>query len=92
MNVSQDKNSMVWLLAGFGLGAIVGAAAGILFAPKEGTELRGELKDKVKELKGKSQEWVSEQKSKGQDWVNEQRSKAKSVVAAAEDAVDEVGA
>lgn len=64
MSDSSDKNSMVYLLAGFGLGALVGAVAGLMFAPKEGKELRGEVTGKVKELKGKANEWVSEQRAK----------------------------
>ena len=48
---SEDKNVLVYLLAGFGLGALVGAAAGLLFAPKAGSELRGDISGKVKELK-----------------------------------------
>lgn len=64
MSDSSDKNSMVYLLAGFGLGALVGAVAGLMFAPKEGKELRGEAVGKVKELKGKASEWVHEQRAK----------------------------
>ena len=30
---NNDSNSMLYLLAGVGLGAFIGAAAGILFAP-----------------------------------------------------------
>jgi gas vesicle protein len=58
----QDTNAMLYLLAGVGLGAIIGAAAGMLFAPKAGEELRGELNDKLKELKTKTDEWVAEHK------------------------------
>lgn len=64
MAESDDKNSLVYLLAGFGLGALVGAAAGILFAPKAGEETREELGEKAKELKGRTKEWIAEQKAK----------------------------
>ena len=60
----DDTNVLIYMLAGVGLGAIIGAAAGLLFAPKAGTELRDELGDRFKELKGKTEEWVSEQKAK----------------------------
>lgn len=60
----DDGNALIYMLAGVGLGAIIGAAAGLLFAPKSGEETRGELNDKYKELKGKTEEWVSEQKAK----------------------------
>ena len=60
----DDSNALIYMLAGVGLGAIIGAAAGLLFAPKSGTETRDDLADKYKELKGKTEEWVSEQKAK----------------------------
>jgi gas vesicle protein len=64
MNDSSDKNALVYLLAGFGLGAIVGAAAGVLFAPKPGEEVRDDIGHKFGELKTRTKEWVDEQKSK----------------------------
>jgi gas vesicle protein len=64
MNEHDDKNVMLYMLAGFGLGAIVGAAAGLLFAPKAGAETREELQEKIKEIKGKTEEWIAEQKAK----------------------------
>lgn len=76
MNDSDEKNVMLYMLAGVGLGAIIGAAAGLLFAPKAGQETREELAGKIKELKGKTEEWL-----------NEQRAKRSS-----KDAVEEVGA
>lgn len=60
----DDSNVLIYMLAGVGLGAIIGAAAGLLFAPKAGTELREDLGDKFKELKGKTEEWVQEQRAK----------------------------
>ena len=64
MSSSDDKNSLIYLLAGFGLGALIGAVAGLLFAPKSGNETRDELGGKLKELKGKTEDWISEQRSK----------------------------
>lgn len=64
MNDNDDKNVLLYMLAGVGLGAIIGAAAGLLFAPKAGTETREDLSNKFKELKGKTEEWVAEQKAK----------------------------
>ena len=61
---NEDKNVLLYMLAGVGLGALIGAAAGLLFAPKPGTETREELGKKFKELKGKTEEWITEQKAK----------------------------
>jgi gas vesicle protein len=63
-NDREEANVVLYMLAGVGLGAIIGAAAGLLFAPKAGTETRDELASKFKELKGKTEEWVSEQRAK----------------------------
>lgn len=65
-NDRNDANSMLYLLAGVGLGAIIGAAAGMLFAPKAGEELRSELNDKLKEIKNKTDEWVAEHRKKAE--------------------------
>lgn len=81
MNDRNDGSAMLYLLAGVGLGAIIGAAAGMLFAPKAGTETREELNEKVKELKGKTEEWIKEQKAK-----------KNSLVERAEEALEEMGA
>ena len=51
-------------MAGFGLGALLGAIAGLLFAPKPGSETRELVGGKLKELKGKTEDWVAEQKAK----------------------------
>lgn len=60
----DEASAVLYLLAGVGLGAIIGAAAGLLFAPKPGAELRSDLGDKFNELKGKTNEWVAEQRAK----------------------------
>lgn len=60
----DDSNVLIYMLAGVGLGAIIGAAAGLLFAPKAGTELREDLADRFKEIKGKTEDWVADQRAK----------------------------
>ena len=61
---SDDTSALLFLLAGVGIGAVIGAAAGLLFAPKPGHELRGDLVDKYGELKSKADDWVGEQRMK----------------------------
>jgi gas vesicle protein len=60
----DDSNVLIYMLAGVGLGAIIGAAAGLLFAPKAGEELRGDITGRFSELKGKTDEWIAEQRAK----------------------------
>jgi len=64
MSNNDDSNAMLYMLAGVGIGAIIGAAAGLLFAPKAGSELRADIGGKFSELKGKTEEWVNEQRAK----------------------------
>lgn len=63
-NDHDEKNVMLYMLAGVGLGALIGAAAGLLFAPKAGTETRAELASRLKEIKGRTEEWISERRAR----------------------------
>jgi gas vesicle protein len=56
-NNEEDRSVLVSVLAGIGIGVLVGAVAGLLLAPKSGQETRdelgktlGDLSDKVSEL------------------------------------------
>ena len=46
----RDRNLIVTVLAGVGLGAIIGAIAGILFAPRAGVETREKLGETLQGL------------------------------------------
>lgn len=77
MHESEDKGVMVYFLAGVGVGALIGAAAGLLLAPKTGTETREELAHKLDDIKHRVGDWVKEKKNKA--------------TAAVENAIDEAG-
>ena len=64
MSESDERNVMLYLLAGVGIGALIGAAAGMLFAPKSGAETRDDLAEKFRELKSKTEQWIAEQRAK----------------------------
>jgi gas vesicle protein len=68
---NDESSALIYMLAGVGLGAIIGAAAGLLFAPKSGNELREDLNDRYKELKGRAEDWVAEQRHKGKELAAE---------------------
>lgn len=61
---SDDKNVMLYFLAGVGVGALIGAAAGMLLAPKAGVETRADLTHKFDELKTKVGDWMRERREK----------------------------
>ena len=54
--MSDDNNSFLWFLAGLG----VGAAVGVLYAPRSGSEMRETLRSKADE----GREFVSERARK----------------------------
>jgi gas vesicle protein len=72
-----DRNdTLLSLLAGVGIGALVGAATALLLAPQSGSETRSQirgtaddllvkLRDTVEELRGKVDEMVTSLKSRG---------------------------
>lgn len=53
MDNSEDRSVLVSVLAGIGIGVLVGAVAGLLLAPKSGQETRDELGKSVSELSDK---------------------------------------
>ncbi|GIV01285.1 MAG: hypothetical protein KatS3mg015_0115 [Fimbriimonadales bacterium] len=66
-NGNGDQSSaMLYFLAGVGVGALIGAAAGLLMAPKPGAETRQDLSQKFDELKAKVQEYIREKRKKAE--------------------------
>ena len=49
----DDKGVLVSVLAGIGIGVLVGAVAGLLLAPKSGQETRDELSKSLNDLSDK---------------------------------------
>jgi hypothetical protein len=49
----------------FGAGLVVGAALGLLFAPKPGAELRHELQRGVKDIRHRGEEMINRRRNHG---------------------------
>ena len=82
-----------WALA-FILGGVVGAAVAILYAPWEGTQTRGKLKDLTDEMKEKSgnlsEEWKEKAATfieKGKEFVEQKRGMLSSAFDAGKEAM-----
>lgn len=72
----HDGNSFVWFLAGLGLGAL----AGVLYAPRAGSETREVLRSRAEESRDyvrnrarEAREQASQWADKGRDVVNQQK-------------------
>ena len=77
----ETGNGILWFLAGLGLGA----ALGVLYAPKAGREIRdtilnaaeegtGTVKDRAKQYREQAQDFVS----RGRDYVSQQKDQIRS--------------
>lgn len=69
----NDQNHFLW---GFLIGGIMGALAGLFFAPKSGRELREELKEKGSEAFEDAKEFYSEARVKARAILDDARRRA----------------
>src|SRR5271154_2708836 len=88
----RDSNSFVWFLAGLGLGAL----AGVLYAPRSGSETRDVLlsraeegreyvRSRAREAREQAAGWVD----KGRDVVSQQRDQFRAAYEAGRQAYQE---
>jgi len=88
----RDGNGFLWFLAGLG----IGAAVGILYAPKAGDELRQQLREvaeegreTVKQRARQAREQAGTWAEKGRDYLNQQRDQVRSAYEAGRQAYRE---
>jgi len=91
----KDSNSFRWLLAGLGVGALVG----VLYAPSAGSEMRENLRSKadegrefVKERARKAREQASDIVDRGKEVAKQQKEQFKSAYEAGRQAYHEATA
>jgi gas vesicle protein len=88
----REGNSLVWFLAGLGLGAL----AGVLYAPRPGSETRDSLRaraeegrdyvrDRAREARDQASDWVD----RGRDVVNQQKDQFRAAYEAGRQAYQE---
>jgi gas vesicle protein len=88
----RDGNSFAWFLAGLGLGAI----AGVLYAPRSGSETREALRSKaeegreyVRDRARQAREQASGWADKGREALNQQKEQFRSAYEAGKQAYQE---
>jgi gas vesicle protein len=92
MAENNGSNSFVWFLAGLGLGAL----AGVLYAPRSGSETREALRaraeegrdymrSRAREARSQASEWVD----RGRDVVNQQKDQFRAAYEAGRQAYQE---
>jgi len=92
MSDSDGNSGFLWFLAGLG----IGAAVGILYAPKSGGELRQQLRDvaedgrnTMKERARQAREQAGTWAEKGRDYLNQQKDQIRSAYEAGRQAYRE---
>ena len=88
----RDGNTLVWFLAGLGLGAV----AGLLYAPRSGSETRDAIRVRAEEgreyVRGRAREareQASQWADKGRDVVSQQKEQFQAAYEAARQAYNE---
>lgn len=89
MSNDEERSVLLNVLAGIGLGAIIGAAAGLLFAPKTGLETRGDLRKAADDLKNRAEEVVGELGTSVDDLVQKSKGLIDTTMSRVQDAIEQ---
>lgn len=82
--MSKDNNGLArGLFIGFLVGGIAGAVTALLYAPKSGRELRGDIKKKTGELSDEVAEYLRSAGTRTTEMVNRGRHASEELVASA---------
>ena len=73
MNNDDDRSVFLNFLAGLGLGALLGAAAALMLAPKSGDQTREDLASITDEVKQKAGRVVNDLTQSGEDLVKKSK-------------------
>ncbi len=73
--MSNHENDIGTLVVGFFLGALVGAAMALLFAPQSGEETRDQIRQKSIELSEQAQDKAEETRAKAEAMLHDARHK-----------------
>lgn len=91
---SNQMDSTITVLASFATGAALGAGLALLYAPKSGRELRGEIADlskdlaeKVKDFSKDAQEQIKHIINEGRESISEQKAIFSSAIEAGKEAM-----
>jgi len=88
--MSRDNNISKGLLIGFLTGGIVGAAIALLYAPKSGKELRGDIKAKADEYMNDAEAHLEVAKEKAVEIINDGKKKGEKLISEAKVKADEL--
>ena len=70
-NREDDSDGVVSLLAGVGVGVIIGAAVALLLAPQAGSQTRAQIRETADETLGRLKESMDDLKGKVEDLTHQ---------------------
>lgn len=85
---SEDRNLALNFLAGLGVGALVGAVAALLLAPKSGSETRQDIKSAAEDLKEKADKAMHELSESSEELVQKSKDILEQTKAKVQQAID----
>ncbi len=84
----MSDNASRNLLLGFLSGALVGGVFALLYAPKPGSELRGDIKRRGGEFAGDVDEYLQDAQEKAKHLINEGKEKSSAIISDAKKRAD----
>jgi gas vesicle protein len=78
--MANEGNTVKGFLFGLIAGGALGAALALLYAPKTGRELRGDIKKRTDELVQDAEEYISTAREKAVDLINDGKKRADSII------------
>ena len=88
--MSDNSKISQGLLVGFLAGGVVGAVIGLLYAPKPGRELRGDIRQKSSELANDVDLYLKDAQTKAKDLINEGKAKSNTIIEDAKKKAEEL--
>ncbi|MBP6963418.1 MAG: YtxH domain-containing protein [Armatimonadetes bacterium] len=88
MSNDDERNVLLSVLAGIGLGAVIGATAGLLLAPRAGSETRQDLRKTAEDLKARAEELAGQLSESVDSLVGKSREMVDSAKTKVQQAVD----
>lgn len=85
---SEDRNVALNFLAGMGVGALVGAVAALLLAPKSGQEAREDIRSAAEDLKTKADKVMHDLSESSEELVQKSKDVLESTKVKVQQAID----
>jgi len=88
--MANENNFGKGLLIGLLTGGAIGAAIGLLFAPKSGKELRKDIKTRTDEYLDDADKYISDARTKAKELINEGKKRSEKIISDAKIKSDEL--